>query len=210
MKLKNRISRLDKQMRELRCAWCAYSLFDVPPPLSFVPNMESDELSVLACCWRCGTRFNVAGDSLRDRQLNALFYSTHPAKVYTEERARAMHTFIVSRYILARKVAGQENKDEGLSYQEQRQKQEDDRLMKEKMQASLSPKARIRIAMSRNYEAQATAEYAKLRKRLGESPRDMDGKTFAELEIIIFGDASDEAHALDGKAAQFESDLLED
>lgn len=70
----------------------------------------------------------------------------------------------------------------------------------EKVQAALSAKARARLALHQRTSAQSKAEYERLQKRFGDVPRDMDGKTFVELETIIFGDASEAARALDGIA----------
>jgi hypothetical protein len=206
VRLKNRVNRLERQLRELRCAWCSFSLYDPPPPLPFLPRTESNKISVFACCWRCGSRFNIEGDSIRARQLNALFYSTNPATTYTDERARAIHTYIVRRYILSRKIAAQETEDDSLNYHERHQKQEKERQLQEKLRAAISPKAKARLVMYQRVEVEATTDYEKLRHRLGDAPRDMDDKTFAELEIIIFGDASDEAHALDAKARALKVD----
>ena len=49
--------------------------------------------------------------------------------------------------------------------------------------------------------ADTFAQHGKLRKLYGELPGDTFGKTFVELESIIFGDASAEAHALDAEWA---------
>lgn len=141
---------------------------------------------------------------MRQRQLNALYYSIQPTKYYTDERARAVFEHLLRRYILARKLAARENEDNGESYHERQQRQENEKQLQAKLRAIMSPQVKARLKMHQRVEAEATADYTKLRKRLGDMPEDMKGKTFAELEIIIFGDASDEAHTLDAQAAQFE------
>jgi hypothetical protein len=206
VRLKNRIGRLERQARELRCAWCAFSIYDITPPLPFLPNREIPEVRVYACCWRCGTRFNVCGDSLRERQVYALFYSIRPAQLYTEERARAVLAYIVNRYLLARKAVADEAEDEGGNRQAHHWKQGKRRRAAEQARVVLSPKARARAVLYQRTMAQSNAEHEKLQKLFGDAPRDMDGKTFVELETIIFGDASEEALALDLATAQATND----
>lgn len=202
MRLKNRIGRLEKQMRELRCAWCSFSLFDVAPPLPFLPNTELCRDNVLTCCWRCGTQFNVSGDTLRERQIYALFYSTPPARVYTDERARAVFAYVIRLYMLHKERAAQEDEKADENYHEQYYRQKRERQTVEKLRALLTPKARARAAMHQRAQAEANADHEKQRKRYGQIPDDMSGKTFAELEIIIFGNGSDAAKALDAERAQ--------
>lgn len=209
MRLKNRAKRLEGQLRELRCAWCAFSLSDIPPPLPFLPLTENRDAVVFACCWRCGARFSVGGISLRERQLNALFYSTHPAKAYTDERARAVSAHIVRRYILSRKLAVKESENKGENYHERYKRQEQERQLKKTLREAISPAAKAKLALRQRAQVEAKANYENLCRRLGDAPRDMDGKTFAELEIIIFGDVSDEAHKLDARAAEVESGATE-
>jgi hypothetical protein len=183
-------------MRELRCAWCSYALSDIPPPLPFLPNKEIFEFSIFACCWKCGTRFNVSGETLRERQVFALFYSGHPVQAYTNERVRAVLAYVIRRHRLNQKRAeAREAKPETNTYRKN-----------EKMLVKLSRNARNHVTMYERSIAQAMANHEKLRKVYGEMPNDLSDKTFVELEIIIFGDASDEARALDAKAAQYEND----
>jgi hypothetical protein len=209
VRLKNRAKRLEGQLRELRCAWCSFSLADIPPPLPFLPQTENHDAVVFACCWRCGARFSVGGVSLRERQLNALFSSTPPAKAYTDERARAVSSYLVRRYILSRKVAAKESKNKDENYHKGYRRQEQERQLKKTLRDSMSPAARAKLALRHRAQVEAQANYEKLNKRFGDAPRDMDEKTFAELEIIIFGDASDEAHQLDARVAEVESGATE-
>jgi hypothetical protein len=146
---------------------------------------------------------------LRERQLNALFYSTHPAKAYTDERARAISAYIVRRYILSRKLAAKESDNKGENYRERQQRQEQEGQLKKTLREAMSATARARLALRQRAQVEAKANYENLCKRFGDVPLDMDGKSFAELEIIIFGDASPEAHALDRQAAVLESGATE-
>lgn len=186
-------------MYELRCSWCLYSLSDTAPPLPFLPHTEVCEVLIHACCWRCGARFNVVGNTLRERQIDALFYSTPPVRVYTDERARALYTYVIQRYYLHQKLAAREDEKESTNYHKSYQKEEEARKQKEMLRSVMRPQAKQRIALYQRVEAEFDVGNKKLRKRFGEMPRDMESKTFAELEIIIFGDASDEARALDEK-----------
>jgi hypothetical protein len=175
-------------MRGLRCAWCSFAVLDNAPPLPFLPKEECNVI-VFACCWQCGSKFNVIGGSLRGRQVNALFYSTHPAQAYTNEQARAVFAYVVRLISLSEKrVEACGTKAEAGVYRK-----------KEKQQFRLRAKARERLAMYQRAVAEAFAEHEKLRKIYGEMPDDMFDKTFAELEIIIFGNASPEAHAQDAE-----------
>lgn len=187
-------------MRGLRCAWCSFALLDTAPPLPFLPNKESREVAVFACCWQCGARFNVMGETLRERQVYALYYSTHPAQAYTNEQARAVFAYVVRLISLSEKRAEAcETKTDAGAYRK-----------KEKQQLKISAKARERLAMYQRSMTQSLAEQEKLRKLYGEMPDDMFSKTFAELEIIIFGDASSEAQALDAQMAGLESTATQD
>jgi hypothetical protein len=189
VRLKSRITRLETQMRDLRCASCLFSIYDVAPPLPFLPNAENFELAVFACCWKCGARFNITGNILRERQVYALFFSTPTAQVYTDERARAVFAYVIRLGELSQKRAeARETKAEVFTYKK-----------KEKQQYKLSTKARARSAIYQRLVAEAVAEHEKLKKLYGEMPDDMSSKTFVELESIIFGDAGSEAHALDAK-----------
>lgn len=197
MKLKSRIAKLEREIRGLRCAWCTFTLFDVAPPLLSLPRTEMRELLVYACCWRCGSRFNVTGDNIRRRQVHALFYSTSPAETYANERARAVFAYVLRLYFLHRKLSKNDEKGEESS----RQKSYGSIARREgrKTIAVMSRKARERVLARQRAEAEASEEGEKLRKQLGDTPRDMDGKTFAELETIIFGESSPEADALDAQ-----------
>ncbi|MDQ3816470.1 MAG: hypothetical protein M3362_02115 [Acidobacteriota bacterium] len=195
MRLKSRVARLEKEIRGLRCAWCAFSLFDVAPPLPFLPRSERPQLLIYACCWRCGSRFTVAGDSIRERQVNALFYATNPAETYTSERGRAVFAYIIRLYLLHRKQAANGEEEE----ESEHQKSYGRGARREAPKVILGKKAKERLTARQRAEAEARGEHERLRKRLGDAPRDMEGKTFAELETIIFGDASPEAGELDAQ-----------
>lgn len=137
------------------------------------------------------------GDTLRQRQVDALFYSTNPAETYTNERARAVFAYVLRLYFLQRKLSA--NAEKGEDDNPQKPYGSRARREKQKTVALMSRKARERITARQRAEAEASAEHERLRERLGDVPRDMDGKTFADLETIIFGDASPEAVALDSR-----------
>ena len=179
--------------------------------------MELVEVAVYAYCWRCGSRFNVAGGTVRERQLGALLYSTNPAKVYTDLYARALYTHAVKRYILHRRLTTRPTKEETPDENEtrmeynarKRQEQEREQQNKKELMALISPKAKERTALLRRSQLQSNAETWQQQKQFGYMPDDLKDKTFAELEIIIFGDASPEAHALDQQALKLESEATE-
>ena len=193
MRLKSRIKRLEEQMRGLRCVWCSYSVFDVAPPLPFLPNKEVITVAVYACCWQCGSKFNISGDSLRRRQVSALYYSTNPAEAYTNESARAVFAYLVRHNQLSQRRA--EASEPGAEAHTDSYHQE------KKQTQKMSAKARARSSLYQRAMADIYAQHEKLRKLYGELPSDTFGKTFVELETIIFGDASAEAHALDAEWA---------
>lgn len=204
MRLRSRVKRLEEQMRGLRCAWCTYSLCATPPPLPFLPGQQVPESFVFAVCWRCGTKFNVVGETLRHRQVQSLHYSTHPAKAYTDERARAVFAYVINRHIAEKELAGSEDDDDSRNDHPPVRRRTRQRA---EARALMSRKARERLVAQSRAEAEFTVEYERLCKLLGELPHDMYDKTFAELEIIIFGDASEEAHALDAKMSALKSDV---
>lgn len=202
MRLRNQLKRIEEQMRALRCAWCLSALSDTPPPLPFLPRQKGCEAFVIAICWRCGTKFNIEGGTLRDRQARALYYSTHPAKAFTDELARAVITYVISRQSAERQLAGREDGNDNKHDQPPTRRSAH---QKKEIKASMSRKARERLTAYRRAEAEFSAELEKLHKQFGDLPSDMQDKTFAELEIIIFGDACDEAHALDARMKALKS-----
>jgi hypothetical protein len=206
VKLKSRIVKLEKQLRELKCFWCVACLIDTPLRLSFKPR--DVEVIVFTCCWRCGSKFNVQGGSLRERQIDALVYSTHPVKTHTDMRARAVYTYAVNRYMLRLKLKARNKKEEtkDFDYHARHQKAQQNR---KELRALLRPQAKAKAALMRRVELESGAEWEWFRKRFGEMPQDLAGKTFTELEIIVFGDASQEANALDAQAAELESGATE-
>ncbi|MDQ5827307.1 MAG: hypothetical protein M3441_24365 [Chloroflexota bacterium] len=191
MRLKSRLERLERLSRALRCASCSYSLTDVPPPLPGVlPDSRPDgTILVMANCWKCGARFNVEGGSLRERQIRALFAETPPAETYRDERAAAAVAYIVRQFMLAKlreRAREPEQKAPAQAWRGYKARESP---------PELSRAARQRVALFKRAEAEGKAIHERLAERYGK--RDFASKTFAEIETLLFDNASPEAVALD-------------
>lgn len=193
MRLKSRIERLERLVRALRCASCSYSLSDVPPPLPGVVHSEQagGAILVMATCWKCGTRFNVTGGSLRERQIRALFSQTPPEDSYCDERAAAVVAYIVRRYTLA------QLRERAREPEQERPAQTWHAPKTKESRPALSLAARQRVALFNRAQAEAASIHSRLIDRYGQ--QESKHKTFAEIETLIFGDVSPEAVELDAE-----------
>lgn len=194
MRLKSRVARLEKMVKALRCASCAYTLADVAPPLPGVVPADPAAAGpfVIACCWKCGARFTITGGSLRERQLRALYFSTDPAKAYTDRRAAALTAYVLRRHLLEAARA-----EEAAPAQEAEPDYYHGRRPKKREQPGLSAAARRLRALLSRLQFEGAEFHERMRRLHGE--QDFASITFAEIETLFFGEASAEALALDAE-----------
>src|SRR5438034_10391732 len=91
MSLASRVTRLEATHKQaLRCAWCRFSLSEVPPTRQKRYNVTPD-IALPTKCWFCGTKYVVSLFGLNDRQREAvaLIYNSQPTEQFTDERVHA-------------------------------------------------------------------------------------------------------------------------